>query len=90
LELTLQDIPFARQVAIDLRYKAASIGIARLDLLVDARLVVELKAVDSFAPIHVAQILSYLKATQLPLGLMINFNVTKLREGVRRVALTPE
>jgi GxxExxY protein len=89
IELALREIPFARQMAVDLRYKAVSIGTARLDLLVDRRLVVELKVVDDFAPIHVAQVLSYLKATQLPLGLLINFNVAKLRQGLKRIALTP-
>jgi GxxExxY protein len=60
-----------------------------LDLLVDETLVVELKAVEELAPIHVAQILSYLKATRLHLGLLISFNVTLLRRGIRRVIYTP-
>jgi GxxExxY protein len=51
--------------------------------------VVELKAVERLAPIHVAQILSYLKATRLHLGLLISFNVTLLRDGIRRVIYTP-
>jgi GxxExxY protein len=56
-----------------------------LDLLVNGKLVVELKAVEALAPIHVAQILSYLKATRIHLGLLISFNVTLLRRGIRRV-----
>jgi GxxExxY protein len=89
VELALHDIPFARQVSIDLRYKTASVGKARLDLLVAQSLVIELKVVDCFAPIHVAQMISYLKATQLNLGLLINFNVTQLRQGLKRIVWTP-
>ena len=64
-------------------------GEARLDLLVDTSLVVELKAVECIAPIHVAQTLSYLKATRLRLGLLITFNATTLQRGIKRVIYTP-
>ena len=90
VELTLRGIPFARQVPIGLQYKGTTVGEARLDLLVDDCLVVELKAVEQIAPIHVAQTLSYLKATRLRLGLLINFNVTTLRRGIKRVIHTPQ
>ena len=50
--------------------------------------VIGLKAVDAYSPVHLAQVLSYLKATGLPLGLLINFNVRVLRDGIRRVART--
>jgi GxxExxY protein len=89
VELTFRGIPFARQVPIGVQYKGERVGEARLDLLVDQTLVVELKAVEVLAPIHVAQILSYLKATRLHLGLLISFNVTLLRRGIRRVIYTP-
>ena len=59
-----------------------------MDLLVDQQLVVELKAVESLAPVHTAQVLSYLKASRLTLGLLLNFNVRRLVMGVRRVILT--
>jgi GxxExxY protein len=59
-----------------------------LDLLVDAALVVELKSVEVLAPIHVAQVISYLKALDRPLGLLITFNVPLLRDGIRRIVLT--
>jgi GxxExxY protein len=65
------------------------VGEGRLDLLVDERLVVELKAVDRLAPIHLAQVLSYLKDLRQPLGLLIHCKVAVLREGVRRVVLSP-
>jgi GxxExxY protein len=89
VELTLRGIRFARQLPIGVQYKGQKVGEARLDLVVDDSLVVELKAVEGVAPIHVAQILSYLKATRLRLGLLISFNVTTLRRGVKRVIYTP-
>jgi len=84
----MQHIPFQRQAPVSLEYKGQSVGEARLDLLVDNALVVELKAVDSLAAIHHAQVINYLKATRYKLGLLINFNVTKLRDGVKRIVLT--
>jgi len=88
VELRSRRIPFVRQAVITVDYKGHRVGDARLDLLVADRLVVELKAVESLAQIHVAQLLSYLRATRLPLGLLINFNVAVLLRGVRRVVLT--
>lgn len=88
VELLLQDIRFARQVPVGVAYKGETVGEARIDLLVDDRLVVELKAVETLAPIHVAQVISYLKATRLTLGLLITFNVTILPRGIKRVVLT--
>ena len=58
----------------------------RVDLVVDGSVIVEVKCVDKLAPIHRAQMLTYLKLTECPLGLLINFNVTVLKDGVRRVA----
>ena len=89
VERTLRSIRFARQVPIGVKYKGQIVGQARLDLLVEDRLVLELKALEAIAPIHVAQILSYLKATRLRLGLLITFNVAMLRRGIKRVVLTP-
>src|SRR5512138_753654 len=74
-----------RQVPVAVAYKSVAIGEARLDLLVAERLVVELKACPSLLPIHLAQVLSYLKASDRSLGLLINFNVPVLRQGIRRV-----
>jgi GxxExxY protein len=88
VELALRGVPFARQVPIGLKYKERMTGEARLDLLVDNRLVVELKTVERIAQIHVAQTLSYLKITRLRLGLLINFNVTTLTRGIKRVIHT--
>jgi GxxExxY protein len=84
-ELADLAIPFARQLAVPVFYKGTSIGEGRLDLLVDGRLLVELKATEGRSPLHLSQVLSYLKATRLTLGLLINFNVPVLRQGVRRI-----
>ncbi|XXX71722.1 GxxExxY protein [Sorangium sp. So ce134] len=89
VELSFRRIPFARQVPIGVGYKGNLVGQARMDLVVDDQLVVELKATERIAPVHVAQVLSYLKAARLRLGLVINFNVAVLRTGVRRVVLSP-
>ncbi len=86
-ELKERGIPYLRQAEISVSYKGHPVGTGYIDILVDNRLVVELKAVDRIAPIHHAQILSYLKATNLLLGLLINFNVAVLKEDVHRVVL---
>jgi len=87
-ELTLRKISFERQKRIHVDYKGAAVGEARLDFLIDGLLIVELKAVEALAPIHTAQVISYLKATKLPIGLLINFNTPLLKNGIKRIALT--
>lgn len=87
-ELRNRGIPCERQVEIDVQYKENPVGKGRLDVLVDRRVAVELKAIDAFAPIHTAIMISYLKATRLNLGLLINFNVRLLKDGIRRVVLS--
>jgi len=89
IELTLRGIRFGRQVPIGVAYKGQTVGEGRVDILVEECLVVELKATEKIAPIHVAQVISYLKATKLTLGLLITFNVTVLRSGIKRVIQTP-
>ena len=85
VELCLRGIPFRRRPPVELVYKGQPIGQHQLDFLVGERLVVELKAVEAFAPVHVAQVLSYLRATGLTLGLLVNFNSPVLLRGVRRI-----
>jgi GxxExxY protein len=85
VELGLRNIPYVRQKAFGVSYKEHEIGEGRLDLLVGGELLVELKAVEALAPIHKAQVISYLKATGLHLGLLINFNVPVLRDGIQRI-----
>jgi GxxExxY protein len=88
VELGLRRVPYQQQVPIEVQYKGRRVGQACLDLLVGRRLVVELKAVDSLLPIHIAQVISYLKATRQRLGLLINFKVSFLQKGLKRVILT--
>ncbi len=85
-ELTLAGLRFDRQKLLPVVYKGIALECGyRLDLLVEGRLVVELKAVDHLLPVHLAQVLTYLKLMHLPLGLLINFNVPTLRQGIKRV-----
>ncbi len=89
IELAERGIPFVRQSPVSLAYKGHPVGQARFDLLVDEILIVELKAVDALNPIHSAQVINYLKATGYPLGLLINFNVLKLKDGgIKRIVLS--
>ena len=84
-ELKHRDIPFQRQLPIGVSYKGELVGEARLDLLVDRCLVVEIKAVEHLAPIHTAQVISYIRATEIKLGLLLNFNVPLLPQGMKRI-----
>jgi GxxExxY protein len=86
-ELTDRGILYARQHPITVYYKERPVGEGRLDLLIEGRLIVELKSVEQFSNVHVAQVLSYLKATQIGIGLLINFNVKVLKDGIRRLVL---
>jgi GxxExxY protein len=88
VELTLRGIPFERQKGVGVSYKNHQVGQGKIDILVAGRLVVELKAVEALAPIHTAQVLSYLKSAGLSLGLLINFNVSLLKNGIKRVILS--
>ena len=84
-ELTLRNIPFERQKPIPLVYKDLKLECGyRLDLLIAARIVVEIKAIESIAPIHEAVMLTYLRLTGVSLGLLINFHVPILKDGIRR------
>jgi GxxExxY protein len=90
-EMELRGVPYARQVPVPVTYKGREIGHGRLDILVAGELIVELKTVDALAPIHLAQLLSYLRATGHHLGLLINFNVAVLRNGgIKRVVHTAQ
>jgi GxxExxY protein len=88
VELSIRGIPFLPQYVFNVPYKNETVGEGRVDLLVGQSLVVELKAIETFAPIHTAQVISYLKALKLPLGLLINFNVPLLKAGIKRIILT--
>jgi GxxExxY protein len=85
VEFEIRGIPFVRQQLVSVEYKGHKIAESRLDILVGGVLVVELKAVSELAPVHTAQIISYLKATSNKLGLLINFNVPTLKDGIKRI-----
>ena len=87
-EMELRGIPFRRQVPIALEYKGSTLDCGyRIDLIVAERVVVELKSVEKILPIHVAQVLTYLKLSQHSIGLLLNFHVAALTYGGRRVTL---
>lgn len=88
VELQLRGISFVRQAPIKIGYKDHCVGEHRLDFLIEDTLVLEIKAINEFAPIHSAQVLSYLKATGKELGLLINLNVPMLVDGIKRIVLT--
>ncbi|NMM42753.1 GxxExxY protein [Pseudoalteromonas arctica] len=76
------------QVELPIRYKEIKIDAGyRLDILIPDQLVIELKAVDKLAPIHSAQLITYLKLSGIKTGLLINFNVTKLVDGIKRISV---
>ena len=85
-ELVLRQCAVFREVLVPVQYKGAALknGL-RLDLLVDNSLIVEVKAVESLQPIHSAQLLTYLRLAGKPLGLLLNFNVETMRQGVKRI-----
>ena len=88
IELRLRGVPFERQKLITVGYKENAVGEGKLDFLVNDRLIVELKAVEILSAIHKAQVISYLRATRLHLGLLINFNVPILKNGLQKVILS--
>ena len=86
-ELSVAGIKFERQKPLPVRYKEVSLECGyRLDLVVEQKLIVELKAVEGLLPIHEAQLLTYLKLSGTTLGLLINFNVPVLKSGIKRIA----
>jgi len=87
VEMGLRDIPFKRQVPVDVVYKGHTIKGQIVDLLVEDQVVVELKAVSRLPQVATAQVLSYLKATNLRRGLLINFGMSRLVDGIKRLVL---
>ena len=88
LEFQMRGIPHKSKHPVAVNYKGHQVGEGELDFLVGDVLVVELKAVEKLAPINEAQVISYLKMTEHSLGLLINFNVPVLKEGIRRIILS--
>jgi GxxExxY protein len=87
-ELDLRQIHYKRQESLPVEYKGVKLDCGyRMDLLVKDLVILELKSVDSLQPIQDAQLLTYLKLTGLEVGLLINFNVPVLKQGIRRLVL---
>lgn len=87
-ELLLRGIPFERQVPLPLEYRGIRLQCGyRLDILVARLVVIEVKSVEAIAPIHEAQLLTYLRLGGWNVGLLMNFNVVVLKDGIRRKVL---
>ena len=87
-ELSRNNIAFQLQLAQPVRYKDVLLDCGyRIDILVENQLIVELKSVEKLLGIHEAQLLTYMKLAEIKTGLLMNFNVTKLKEGIKRFVL---
>jgi GxxExxY protein len=87
-EFGLRGIPYEWQVDLPIVYKALHLERSlRIDILVADRLILELKSVEAIAPVHEAQLLTYLKLSGRHVGLLLNFNVAVLRDGIKRMVL---
>jgi GxxExxY protein len=86
--LALRSIPFERQKSLPVEYKGLKLDCGyRLDLLVDGLVVVEVKAIETVLPIHKAQLLTYMRLGGWKAGLLINFNVPVLKQGIKKLVL---
>ncbi|MEK7865104.1 MAG: GxxExxY protein [Planctomycetota bacterium] len=87
-ELNLRELKFHRQQAVPLEYKGIQLECGyRIDVVVEEKVVVELKCVDAVLPIHLAQLLTYLRLTRCRVGLLLNFQVEAMRTGIHRRVL---
>lgn len=87
-ELYLRGLKFERQRNLPLEYKGIKLDCGyRIDIVVEEKVILELKVVDTIAPIHEAQLLTYLKLSGIEIGLIINFNVPVLKDGIKRFIL---
>jgi GxxExxY protein len=90
-ELSLRGIPYQRQVSLPVTYKGKRLDAGyRIDLLVKDEVVVELKAIDAILPIHEAQTLTYMRLGNWKVGLILNFNVSVLKKGIKRLVFRLE
>jgi len=87
-ELNTAGIPFKLQYPFPVEYKSIKLDCGyRIDVLVDDTIILELKSVDKILPIHQAQLLTYMKLAGISIGLLINFNVNYLKDGIKRMVL---
>ena len=87
-EFDLCGIRYEKQVKVPVEYKSKSIGETRIDLLVEDTVIVELKSCEALNAVHRAQLICYLRVKNLKLGLLVNFNVAILKDGLKRVILS--
>lgn len=87
-ELRINNIPFTLQYPLPVTYKGIRLDCGyRVDLLVDNSIIVELKSIDKILPIHEAQLLTYMKLSDISIGLLMNFNVKYIKDGIKRMVL---
>ena len=86
-ELGLRGLSITRQVGVPLFYKGQLLSEHRPDLIVESAVVVEVKSVSRIEPVHVAQLLTYMRVTHVGVGLLVNFNTAVLKNGIRRFVL---
>ena len=85
-ELSERGVPFQRQVSLPVKYKGKTLDAGlRIDLLVQDKVVVELKSVERILPVHESQVITYLKLTGRKVGLLLNFNVRRMADGIKRL-----
>ncbi|HKY20854.1 MAG TPA: GxxExxY protein [Vicinamibacterales bacterium] len=87
VELIARGIPFSCETTFTVPYRGQTVGVYRLDFVVRDCVVVELKAVKNLEPVHLAQVMAYLKASKLRAGLLMNFSGATLKEGLKRIVL---
>jgi GxxExxY protein len=87
-ELNFRNIPHECEARVPVYYKGVLVGEGKVDILVDRCLVLELKVAESLTDVNRAQVIAYLQALKLQLGLLINFNVAVMKDGIKRVVLT--
>ena len=88
LELSDKGISATRQVAVPALYKGRDLGVGfRADIVVDDQLLLEIKSTDGVNPVHVAQVITYLKLLKIKVGLVLNFNGRTLKEGIKRISI---
>ena len=87
IELQYAGLQFELEKSVHVRYRGEIVCSQRIDLLVEGRVIVELKSVEAIHPVHIAQTVSYLRAIGGRVGLIVNFNVALLKHGIRRVVL---
>jgi GxxExxY protein len=91
MEMKRAAIDFRRQVVLPVSYKGVRLSCGyRLDLVVEGRMVVEIKAIEKLMPVHEAQLLTYMRLGNIPVGLLLNFNSATLKDGIRRLELSPQ